>query len=357
MKKFSSEIPMQTIGLDLGDRRSTYCVLDRSGEVVKRGTVSTTLVGMCELLGGIALSRVILEVGSHSPWVSRVVASYGHEEVVANARKVKAISRNTRKSDRVDAEMLARLGRVDAALLSPIQHRGENVQADRAIIRSRDALVSTRSALVSSVRGQVKSFGHRLPSCGSEAFARKVLGSIPEPLRPALEPLVEQVAALTRHIAHYDRLIEERWQQYPDAHRLQQIKGVGALTALAFVTTVEDPERLRKSRDAGPFMGLVPKRSQSGERDPTLGITKTGDKCTRRLLVQASHYILGHFGPDCALRRYGERIIAQGGRAAKRRAAVAVARKLAVLLHRLWTGNEDYDPNRGLPSTIQPAVA
>jgi transposase len=348
---------MQTIGLDLGDRRSVYCVLNRSGEIVRRGTAATTQIGMSELFGGLAPSRVVLEVGTHSPWVSRLIASCGHEVIVANARKVKAISKSTRKSDRVDAEMLARLGRVDVALLSPIEHRGESVQADRAIIRSRDALVSAQTALISSVRGQVKAFGQRLPASGPEAFARKVLGAIPEPLRAALEPLVEQVGVLTQHILRYDRLIEERWQQYPGAHRLRQVKGVGALTALAFVTAVEDPKRLSKSRDAGPFMGLIPKRSQSGERDPELGITKTGDECTRRLLVQAAHYILGHFGPDCALRRYGERIIEQGGRAAKRRAAVAVARKLSVLLHRLWLGNEDYDPHRGITSTIQPVVA
>ena len=356
MKKFSSAIPERTMGVDLGDQRSAWCLLDQSGEVMDAGSVETTRAGFGKLLGKLGTSRVVMEVGTHSPWVSRQVTSCGHETIVGNSRKTQAISANRRKSDRIDAQMLARLGRADVHLLSPIEHRGETVQADRAILRSREALVSVRTALVNSVRGQVKAFGYRLPSSSPEAFARKVSGSIPEELRPALEPLVEQVDALSRQIARYDRLVEERWQQYADAYRLRQIKGVGALTALAFVTSIDDPSRFTSSREVGAFLGLVPRRSQSGERDPTLGITKTGDATTRRLLAQAAHYVLGPFGPDCALRRFGERVVEQGGRAAKRRAVVAVARKLAVLMHALWVGNEDYDPRRGL-SADSPAAA
>ena len=348
MKKFSSAIPERTMGLDLGDRRSTWCLVDQNGEVVGAGSVETTQAGLGKLLAKLKASRVVMEVGTHSPWASRLAKSCGHEVVVANPRKVKAISANVRKSDPVDAELLARLGRVDVQLLSPIEHRGEEVQADRAIIRSRNALVSARTALVTSVRGQVKAFGYRLPSCSPAAFAGKVSQSIPAALRPALEPLVEQIEALSRQIGHYDRLVERCWEKYAEAHRLRQIKGVGALTALAFVTAIEDPSRFPSSRETGAFLGLVPRRSQSGERDPTLGITKTGDETARRLLVQSAHYVLGPFGPDCTLRRYGERVVEQGGRGAKRRAVVAVARKLAVLLHALWVGSEDYDPRRGL---------
>jgi transposase len=345
MKEFSNEIPERTIGVDVGDRRSQVCMIDRGGEVILETSVATEREAVQKFFSQLAASRVVLEVGTHSPWMDREISQLGHEVVVANARKVKAISESQTKSDRFDAEMLARLGRVDVRLLSPIEHRGVQVQADRALLRARDALVRCRSQLVTSVRGQVKSFGHRLKSCSVEAFARKVSGQIPDELLAALDPLVEQIVTLSEAIKRYDRLIDRAARdRYPQTARLQQVSGVGPLTALAFVATLEDPARFTKSRDVGPFVGLVPRRHQSGGRDPRLGITKAGDQYLRRLLVQAGHYILGPFGPDCELRRFGLRIIDKEGTAPKRRAVVAVARKLAVLLHRLWVDGADYDP-------------
>lgn len=351
MKQFSKRIPERTMGLDLGDRLSVYRIVDSGGEVVARGRVPTRKAAMIELFSRLPASRVVLEVGTHSPWVSRLVASCGHEVVVANPRQVRLISQSTTKSDRFDAEMLARLGRLDPLLLRPVRHRGEQVQIDRALLVSRDALVRERSRLILSVRGQVKSFGERLPSCSAEAFIGKAAPAVPAQLRPALDPLVEQIEQLTRQIRSYDRQIETACRErYPETIVLQQVRGVGALTALAFVTAIEDPHRFPKSREVGPFLGLVPRRDQSGDRDPKLGITKAGDGYLRCLLVQAGHYVLGPFGPDCHLRRYGQRIIDQGGKGAKRRAVVAVARKLAVLLHRLWISGAVYEPLRATPA-------
>ena len=131
---------------------------------------------------------------------------------------------------------------------------------------------------------------------------------------------------------------------YPETLTLREITGVGPVTALAYVLTLEDPTRFNKSRDVGPYLGLTPKRDQSGKTDKALSISKAGNTYLRRLLVGSAHYILGPFGPDCDLRRYGTRIASRGGKAAKRKAVVAVARKLAVLMHQLWKNKATYDP-------------
>jgi transposase len=314
------------------------------------------------VFGGLASSRVALEVGTHSPWVSRLLVACGHEVVVANARRVRLISETPTKSDRLDAEKLARLARVDPKLLSPLQHRGEQVQADRALLRSRDALVQTRSRLIVHVRSLVKSWGERLPRCSAEAFSHRAEAHLPAPLRQGLEPILKTIGELTKRIRSYDQRIEELGKScYAQSELLQQVAGVGALTAVAYMLTLENPLRFGSSRMVGAYLGLVPRQDQSGGRDPELRITKAGDGYTRRLLVQAAHYILGPFGPDTDLRRYGEAIAKRGGQNAKKRAVVAVARKLAVLLHHLWVTGEVYEPlynsQRRKPRAQQTEVA
>jgi transposase len=264
---------------------------------------------------------------------------------VANARKLRLIYSNKRKTDEVDAENLARLARVDPKLLYPLKHRGEVSQAHLAIIRSRQALVDCRTQLVNHVRGAVKSFGARLPKCPARSFHNRAPEHIPEALLPALEPIVEQIGSLTERIRQYDRKLETASKEhYPETQLLRQVEGIGPLTALTFVLTVEDPYRFEKSRSVGAYLGLVPATERSGERDPQKRISKEGDEMLRKLLVGSAHYILGPFGSDSDLRRHGERIATHGGKNAKKRAAVAVARKLCVLLHRLWVTGEAYDP-------------
>ena len=263
---------------------------------------------------------------------------------MANPRKVALISRNERKSDRMDAELLARLGRADPELLSPIQHRGETAQVARGVLKSRDALVGARTKLINHVRGIVKSFGHRMPSCSAARF-HKLTDEVPQKLTAALKPVMEMIGTLTDQIDGFDHAIDRVSEaSFPETELLRKIPGVGAVTALAFVTTLEDPQRFKRSRSVGPYLGLVPRRDQSGEVDKQLRISKAGDSFLRRLLINAGHYILGPFGPDCDLRRWGIPLTERGGKAAKKRAVVAVARKLAVLLHRLWHTGEDYDP-------------
>src|SRR5215211_2997691 len=292
--------------------------------------------------------RIAIEAGTHSPWASRVLEECGHEVLVANARKLKLIYANKRKTDEVDAENLARLARVDPKLLYPLKHRGEDSQAHMALIRSREALVSARTQLVNHVRAAVKSFGARLPKCSARSFHKRASEHIPEALRPALGPILEVIASLTERIRDYERELETiSKEHYPETELLRQVEGVGTLTALTFVLTVEDPYRFVKSHSVGAYsLGLVPAQDQSGDRNPQKHISKEGDEMLRRLLVGSAHYILGPFGSDSDLRRHGVKIASRGGKNAKKRAAVAVARKLAVLLHSLWMSGEAYEPLR-----------
>lgn len=333
------------MGIDLGDRFSNYAVIGVEGSVVEEGRVATRAETLSSLLKGVVRMRVVIETGTHSPWVSRLITAEGHEAVVANARKVKLISRSKNKRDRVDARTLARLGLAGRDLLAPVHHRSEQTQQRRAWLLARDTAVRARTELINHVRGIVKSIGQRLPSCSAESFAKQAKPALPTALEPILSPLLTVVQTLTKTIRQYDQQIDAvSRKHYPVTARLEQVTGIGPITSLAYVLTIEDPARFRQSRSVGAYLGLVPATHQSGEQVPQMHITKEGDVLLRRLLVNSAQYILGHFGPDCDLRRYGLRIAERGGKIAKKRAVVAVARKLAVLLHKLWRDQLDYDP-------------
>jgi len=334
-----------TVGIDLGDRSSRYCILDEQGEVLAEGSVATTKRGFAQIFGSKPRSRLALEVGTHSPWVSRYLSDLGHEVIVANPRRVRLITDSTRKDDRLDAKTLGRLARIDPELLSPIRHRSAEAQADLMVIRARAVLVEARTMLVNAARGLTKSYGERLGSCGTGQIREELATSLSEPLQNALKPLLGEVESVSERIRAYDEQIENiAKSRYPETALLQQVHGVGALTALTYVLTVDDPHRFRRSRDAGAYFGLRPRRRESGDSRPQLRITKEGDAYMRKLLVQCAHHILGPFGPDSDLRRWGLELAAHGGKNAKKRALVAVARKLAVLLHKLWVSGEVYEP-------------
>jgi len=336
-----------TIGMDLGDKYSRYCILDACGEVLESGRVATTRSGMERRFGRMEPCRVALEVGTHSPWVQRLLSEAGHEVVVANPRQVRLIYQSASKNDPLDAERLARLARVDPKLLSPVEHRSACRQEALAVLRSRQALVEARTKLVNHVRGTVKSYGSRIKSCSTPSFHRQAATQIPDGLRPALSPVLEVIADLTLRIRRTERQIAQLAEErYPETRLLRAVSGVGALTALWYVLALGDPHRFRRSRSVGAYLGLRPRQSQSGKSDPELHITKAGDKELRRLLVCAAQYILGPFGSDSDLRRFGLAVAARGRKNAKKRAVVAVARKLAVLLHALWTHAEVYEPLR-----------
>jgi transposase len=336
-----------TIGLDLGDKTSRYCVLSENGEVQAEGSVATAKMAMAEKFGSMTHWRIAIEVGSHSPWLSRLLKDLGHEVIVANARQVQLISASSRKDDRMDAQMLARLARVDPQLLHPIRHRGEKAQSDLLSIRVRSALVEARTSLVNAARGLAKGMGVRVPDCDTANLGVEQIQGLPDKLSEQLKPLLEEVENLTGRISELDRKLEEIARtEYPETKLLRQVSGVGPLIALTFVLTVEDRERFAKSRDVGCYVGLRPKRSDSGESQPQLRITKEGDIYLRKLLVQGAQCILRRRGPDTDLKRWGLRMAERGGKNAKKRAVVAVARKLAILLHRLWVTGEVYEPLR-----------
>ena len=334
-----------TIGLDLGDRWSFYCVLNEAGEVILEQKLATTAEAMKQTFAKIPRSLMALETGTHSPWVSRLLRELGHQVLVAHAQKVQLITKSTRKDDRHDARTLARLARIDPELLGPVRHRSAQAQIHLTVIRARAALVSTRTALVNAARGLTKSYGQRLRKCGTEQMNREMAQGLSPELRDVLEPLLQEVESLNERIQEYDARMEKiARESYPHVALLKQVKGVGTQIALTYVLTLEDPQRFRKSRDVGCFLGLRPGRRDSGESQPQRHISKEGDRYLRTMLVQGAHYILGPFGEDSDLRRWGLKLAARGGKNAKKRAVVAVARKLAVLLHRLWVNGEVYEP-------------
>src|SRR5690349_23391464 len=354
MKKVSTILAKQSrkssqreliVGLDLGDRNSWYCVLDEAGYIQLEQRVRTTAKGLGEVFSGMPRSRVALETGTHSPWISRLLREFGHDVIVANARKVRLIGESRKKDDRLDAQTLARLARIDPGLLCPVKHRSAQAQADLMMIRARAALVRARTGLVNTARGLAKSYGERLRGCNVRNMnPEKAEGLSPE-LQTPLQPLLAVIASLSECIREYNQRIEALAQDsYPEVALLKQVKGVGTLIALTFLLTLEDPHRFRKSRDVGCYLGLQPGRRNSGNSEPQMHISKEGDPYLRTLLVQGAQHILGPFGVDCDLRRWGLKLAERGGRNAKKRAIVATARKLAVLLHHLWVSGEVYEP-------------
>jgi len=334
-----------TIGMDLGDKKHVVCILDAEGTMIADTNVANDKESISGFFCKYKGATVAIEASTHSPWISRQLAMLGCNVLVGNPRKLRVIWDSNDKTDKRDAKMLAKIARFDPSLLYPVAHRGKQAQIDLEILQARDSLVKNRTSLINHIRGSVKALGERLSSCSTESFYKKTAESMPDSLKETLLPIVEIIGQLTAQIKEYDRRIEIiSKEKYPETELLRAIKGVGPLTALAFVLILEDPERFAKSRQVGSFIGLIPRRDQSGEVDKQLRITKAGNPFLRRLLVGAAQYILGPFGEDCDLRRFGLRLSARGGKNAKRRSVVAVARKLAVLLHRLWRQGEVYKP-------------
>ena len=347
--KRPAEETRRYVGIDLGDKKSRLCIVDEQGKIVSQEWVLTTPEAFSKRFGDEAPMLIAMEVGTHSRWTSELLGRCGHDVRVGDARQLALITNSNAKCDKRDARTLALLVRADPRLLSPIEHRAENLQMDLTVIRMRDNLIETRTRLVSSVRGVVKATGARLPSCETACFPTEVVEAIPKPLLPALAPLLEVIDQLNEAIYEYDCRLEH-WARtrYPDSGRLTQVKGVGTLTALTFMLTVGDKERFSRTRSIGGFLGLRPRLSDSGDNHPQLRITKAGDGLLRKTLVECAQYIVGPFGQDSDLRRWGLKMIEEGNgsKRARQRAVVGVARRLAVLLLSLWKSGQIYEPLR-----------
>lgn len=336
------------IGVDLGDKKHHVCVTDKDGTILVEQAIPNSPQQLQRLATQYPGALVAIEVGGHSPWVSRLLEDHGCRCLVANARKLRAIYTNERKCDRLDARMLAKLARVDEELLSPIQHGSLEHQEHRLVLTMRDSLVRQRVDIITSIRFSLKSLGVRIAGCSTPSFCTKcrqqlegngILSSI-EPALQVLDELNERIRELTK------KIIQTAEEHHPATKWLEQIPGVGPVTSLSYVLTIGDPERFEDPRDVAAYLGLVPRRDQSGGSDKQLSISKAGNREMRRLLVQCAQYILGHFGPDCDLRRHGLQLAARGGKSAKRKAVIAIARKLAVLMLVLWKNEADYTPLR-----------
>ncbi len=344
------------IGIDLGDKNSEICVFDEDGEVSKRLRLRMKEAEFQSYFASIPRSAVAIEAGAQSRWVADTVERCGHKIYVSNTRKVPYISQSDDKDDPGDAYKLGELAYLKPRLLHPIQHRSQAVQTDLSWIRAREALVESRTQLINTIRGISKAFGGRLQKCSVESFTAKRAEQIPEAIRGPVAPLLEMVDQLNERIRNYDEMEEHIARtRYPQYWLLDQVDGVGVHTALSYMLTIGDPGRFERSRLVGCFLGMRPKRQESGEQQPQLGITKGGDAYLRKTLVNCAQYILGPHGADSDLRRFGLRICERGGKNAKKRAVVAVARKLAVLLHRLWVTGEVYEPLRNDPEATAAA--
>jgi len=335
----------RVIGMDLGDKQHVVVVFNEEGEEVEVRKLTNTSKQLQKFFSKHPGAAVVMEAGSHSAWISRLLTSMGHDVHVGNPRKLRAIWDADDKSDERDARILGLIFRMEPRLLHPIFHRSEEAQMDLEMIKARNQLVTARAKLINHVRGTVKGIGERLPSSSTACFARHAREHLPRQLQDSLSGVIESIEQLTEQIRHQDRLIETTSiEKYPETKWLRQVPGVGPITALAYVLTLEEPTRFEKSRSAGAFLGLTPRRDQSGDTDKQLGITKAGNTYLRQLLISCAHYIMGRFGEDTDLRRHGEKIAARGGKNARKRAVVAVARKLSVILHRLWSDQTEYVP-------------
>src|SRR5216110_2357819 len=258
MKEQENKRNKITIGLDLGDRRHRFCVLGESGQVVEEGSVANNRVALSELSSRYPGALVVMEAGCHSPWVSRHLEQAGCEVVVSNPRKTRAIYQHERKSDRRDALMLARIARMEPALLYPVRHGSEEAQQDLLRIKLRDSLVRARVALINSVRFSLKSLGYAVSNPSSERFHKVAMERLPEVVREMIAPSVQALAELSGRIAVFEHEISLLARtKYPQTLWLQQVPGVGAITALYFVLKIEDPKRFKHVRDVGATPAYV----------------------------------------------------------------------------------------------------
>ncbi len=352
IEECSAQVAM--IGIDIGDRVSELCVLSHDKQVLVRGGVATDWATMERFFQPLAPTVVVMETGTHSPWMDRLIRQCGHRVLVASAREVSRVLKNKKKNDRRDAEQLARLAAADEALLGLVKHRGQEAQLGLGKVKVRDHLVKIRTGLCNTVRGLVKSHGHQLPKAAPEAMRRQVAEGLQEELQDLIAPLLQHIEQLNESIRELDKELEELGRKkYPQTSQLQQIYGVGPIVSLAFVLTMDDPQRFGKSRDVGSYLGLTPGQDESGASKPELRITKEGDGLMRTLLVNAAQTVMRKNSPECDLKRHGMKLAAKGDKTAKKKAVVAVGRKLAVLMHKLLVSKTPYNPQHNVQERIR----
>lgn len=330
-------------GLDVSDKLTHVCVTDASGLVLWAGSCATDPEVIARTLKSRApgLARVILETGPLSAFLYHGLVERGVPAICVCARHAKGVlSARVNKSDPHDAEGLSQMART--GWFKAIRIKDEATHMDRARLKIRDQLIDARQAMAGQLRGLLKLFGLRLGQATTPGKRRERLEALfaqkPE-LAPILGPLIESIEALEVQIARSSRALVAAAQADPVTARLMTAPGVGPITALVFKTSIEDPGRFARGEDAGAFAGLAPRRNQSGERDCKGRISKAGDPMLRSALYEAANCLLARVKRPCALRDWGQKLAQAKG---PKRARVAVARKLAILLHRLWLSQTEF---------------
>jgi transposase len=330
-------------GLDVSDKTTHVCVVDGEGAVIRRDVVASDPDVLAKWLKKhcSGLVRVVLETGPLSTFLFHGLAERGAPVICICARHAKkALSARVNKSDVNDAESLAQLSRT--GWFKRVHMKAGATHIDRAALKIRAQIVSSRNAMANQLRGMLKLFGLRMGNVTTPGKRRERLdtlfGQRPD-LKPVFSSLIESIEALDGQISRSLKLLEQRAATDPVCVRLMSVPGVGPITALAFKSSIEDPGRFSRSSDAGAYAGLVPRRSQSGERDTKGRISKAGDAMLRSALYEAANNLLVRVKRPFALQTWGRTIATSKG---PKRARVAVARKLAILLHRLWQSESEF---------------
>ncbi len=331
---------MEHCGIDVAMKSSSVCITDGRGVVVLEQSVTTDEAGLRGVLGGRRRMRCVLEAGPLAEWLAQMIEGLGHEAVVIDARKARGVIRTKKKTDRLDARNLAKMGRT--GWYTAVHRKSAQARAMRTFLQARQGLVQTALAQGSRIRGLLRAHGIKLGQVKESQFGvevRRLARQKGKDLWLMLEPLVEVRRQALRASEQMRRQVVRQAAAEPVSRCLMTVPGVGPLTATAYVATIDDPRRFRSSDQVPAYIGLVPSVEQSGELEVHGHITKEGDGLLRGYLVEAAHVLLTRKRGTCRLKKWGLKLAKKKGHG---KARVAVARKLAALLHHLWITDTTY---------------
>ena len=344
-------------GLDVSLEETAICVVDQAGRIVKEARVLSepaALVGFFQALG-LTVERIGLEACSLAAWLHQGLVAAGLPAVCIETRQAKAaMSAMPNKTDRNDARAIAQI--IRTGWFRAVHVKSSASRSWRALLTARRMVLNKLRDIENGVRALLREAGLKLGTPGRKQFAGRVreLTADNPVLAGLAEPLLTIIATMTHELAQLTRRVLDVVRDEPTCRRLMGVPGVGPLTALAFRATIDQPGRFRRSRDVGAHLGLPPKRYQSGETDVQGGISRCGDELARTALYEAAHSLLIRCQRWSTLRAWGMKVAKQRGMA---RARVAVARKLAVILHRIWVDGSDFRWGKESPAAEMPAMA
>lgn len=331
------------VGLDVSQKKTSICVIDHNGNKIRMVNVDTHPGVIADYLfsEGFDKSKVGLETGPLCVWLYHSLRNFGLDVDCIHARHVHvALSMQLNKTDQNDAFGIARL--VLSGWYKPVYVKSLQCHQQRLILTSREKLVQLRVAVTNQIRGLLKTFGVVLPPGKNSVFERAVLESSPslETVKPTVIMLLDTWEHLSGQIRKFNYMLEKLARKDPVCQILQSIPGVGVLTALSFKTSIDDPSRFRRVSDAGAFLGLTPKKYQSGEVDRNGGISKQGNRMTRTLIYEAASCLLTHYGTDTSLAIWANGLRRRMG---YKKVIVALARKLTTLMLSMWKSETFYN--------------